>query len=128
MAMQGHHRSTKEEKSQLIANVVHLGTSCKVDVFHVTTKNSAWIIDTWATDYMTNDSTKLQTFKSSSQSDISIPNGSTSLIIGDESIFLSNMLALDTVLVVPKHSYNLLSVCSNTSTLNCIVTFLPSFF
>lgn len=71
MAMQGHHRSTKEEKSQLIANVVHLGTSCKVDVFHVTTKNSAWIIDTWATDYMTNDSTKLQTFKSSSQSDIS---------------------------------------------------------
>jgi len=41
MAMQGHHRSTQEEKSQPIANVVHPGISGKVDVFSVTTKNSA---------------------------------------------------------------------------------------
>ncbi|KAH0698607.1 hypothetical protein KY284_012822 [Solanum tuberosum] len=98
MAMQGHHRSTQEEKSQPIANVVHPGISGKVDVFSVTTKNSAWIIDTGATDHMTNDSTKLQTFKSSSQSDISTANGSTSPITGEGSIVLSNTLTLDTVL------------------------------
>ena len=46
LLLQGHRISTQEGKSQPIANVVHLGISDKVDVYFVTTKNTALIIYT----------------------------------------------------------------------------------
>ena len=59
---------------------------------------------------MTRDSCQLKYVRPSSQSVISTANGSTSPIIGEWSITLSNTLTLDIVLVVPSLEYNLLFV------------------
>lgn len=109
------------------ANITQSGIFGKADVLSVTSKNSTWIIDTGASDHMTSDPTQLQIIHPPSQSIISTANGSTSPITGEGSVILSNTLQLDSVLVVPTLAYNLLSVSQITSSLNCSVTFWPSF-
>ncbi|KAK4477898.1 hypothetical protein RD792_017163 [Penstemon davidsonii] len=121
VAIQGDARSTQEEKSHPTANVAQPGSFGKANVFSVTSGNSTWIIDTGASDHMVKNSNILQTIHSSSQSIISTANGTTSPIIGEGSVVLSNTLKLDTVLVVPSLECNLLSVSQLTSSLNCTV-------
>ncbi|KAL9432699.1 hypothetical protein AB3S75_027676 [Citrus x aurantiifolia] len=116
-----------EEQPSPSANVAHPGIIGKASVCSVTSKNRMWIIDTGASEHMTRDFSKLKSVLPSSQSVISTANGSTSPIIGEGSITLSNTLTLDTVLVVPSLEYNLLSVSQITSTLACTVTFWPTF-
>ncbi|KAH9726803.1 hypothetical protein KPL70_008430 [Citrus sinensis] len=70
---------------------------------------SANVTHPGASEHMTRDSSQLKSVLPSSQSVISTANGSTSSIIGEGSITLSNTLTLDTVLVVPSLEYNLLS-------------------
>ncbi|KAH9726797.1 hypothetical protein KPL70_008430 [Citrus sinensis] len=98
-----------EEQPSPSANVTHPGIIGKASVCSVTSKNRMWIIDTGASEHMTRDSSQLKSVLPSSQSVISTANGSTSSIIGEGSITLSNTLTLDTVLVVPSLEYNLLS-------------------
>ena len=119
--------SSEENQPLPTANVAHLGIIGKASVFSATSKNRTWIIDTGASDHMTWDSSQLKSVLPSSQSVISTANGSTSPIIGEGFVILSNTLTLDTVLVVPSLEYNLLSVSQITSTLACTVTFWPSF-
>ncbi|KAH9696165.1 retrovirus-related pol polyprotein from transposon RE1 [Citrus sinensis] len=116
-----------EEQPSPSANVAHPGIIGKTSVCSVTSKNRMWIIDTGASEHMTRDSSQLKSVLPSFQSVISTANGSTSPIIGEGSITLSNTLTLDTVLVVPSLEYNLLSVSQITSTLACTVTFWPTF-
>ena len=92
-----------------------------------TYSNSAWIIDSGATDHMTFDSRQVWPLKYSSQNSISTANGTLILIIEEGSLSLTNTLNLDSVLVVPSLNYNLLSVSQITITLFCVVIFWPEF-
>ena len=68
---------------------------------------------------------QLQSIHSSSQSVISIANGSTSPIIGEGSVILSKTLTLNLVIGVLSLEHNLLSIGQITPT--CTVAFWPSF-
>ncbi|RVW59877.1 Retrovirus-related Pol polyprotein from transposon TNT 1-94 [Vitis vinifera] len=89
--------------------------------------NSAWIIDSGATDHMTFDSRQVSPLRPSSQKIVSTANGNTTPVIGEGSLTLTDTLNLDSVLVVPSLNYNLLSVSQITATLSCIVIFWPEF-
>ena len=89
--------------------------------------NSAWIIDTGATDHMTFDSRQVSPLKFSSQNFVSTANCTLIPIIGEGSLSLTNTLNLDSVLVVPSLNYNLLSVSQITTALFCVVIFWPEF-
>ena len=89
--------------------------------------NSAWIIDSGATDHMTFDSRQVSPFKSFSQHFVSTANGTSILITGEGSLSLTNTLNLDSVLVVPSLNYNLLSISQIITALFCVVIFLLEF-
>lgn len=74
------------------------------------------------------DSRKLNPYTLSSQKIISTANGDQVPIIVEGSIYLSDTLNLDSVLMVPSLDYNLLSVAQITIALNCIVIFWHSYF
>jgi len=95
--------------------------------FSIPITNSTWINDTGATDHMTFDSRQISFMKTSSKELISTANGNTTSIIGKGSLTLTNILTLDSVLVVPSLEYNLLSVSQITKALNCVVIFWPNF-
>ena len=113
------------EKSSALAAVV--GNGGKVLNIYTPVSNSAWIIDSGATNHMTFDSRKVSPLKSSSQHYVSTANGTSILIIGEGSLSLTNALNLDSVLVVSSLNYNLLSVSQITTTLFCVVIFWPKF-
>ncbi|GJU66617.1 putative RNA-directed DNA polymerase [Tanacetum coccineum] len=101
-------------------------TSAKSGMLHHNhASNNGWIIDTGATDHMTNDSKIMTTF-SPKRINICTANGSTTPITGEGSVKISNSLDLNSVLVVPSLSANLLSVSQITKALNCYVIFWPN--
>ena len=114
-----------EKSSALIAAAA--GNGGKVLNISTHVSNSAWIIDSGATDHMTFDSRQVSPFKSSSQNSISTANGISIPIIGEGSLSLTNTLNLDYVLVAPSLNYNLLSISQITIALFCVVIFLPEF-
>ena len=89
--------------------------------------NSAWIIDSGATDHMPFDSRQVSPLNPSTQKFVSIVNGTLTPVIGEGSLTLTDTLNLDFVLVVPSLDYNLLSVSQITLTLSCVVMFWPNF-
>ena len=84
--------------------------------------NSAWIIDSGATDHMTFDFRQVSPLRASSQKIVS-----TTPVIGEGPLTLTNTLNLDSVLVVSSLDNNLLSVSQITAALSCIVIFWPEF-
>ena len=109
------------EKSSALAAAA--GNGGKVLNISTPVSNSAWIIDSGATDHMTFDSRQVSPIKSSSQNSVSTTNGTSISIIGEGSLSLTNTLNLDSVLVVPSLNYNLFSVSQITTTLFCVVIF-----
>ncbi|WKA01900.1 hypothetical protein VitviT2T_020152 [Vitis vinifera] len=89
--------------------------------------NSAWIIDSDATNHMTFDSRQVSPLRPSSQKIVSIANGNTTPVIREGFLTLTDTLNLDSILVVPSLDYNLLSVSQITAALSCIVIFWPEF-
>ena len=89
--------------------------------------NSAWTIDSSATDHMKFDYRQVSPLKSSSQHYVSTANGTSIPIIGEGSLSLTNTLNLDFVLVVPSLNYNILSVSQITIVLFCVFIFWPEF-
>ena len=63
--------------------------------------NSAWIIDSGATNHMTFDSRQVSTLRPSLQKIVSTANGNTTPVIGKGSLTLTDTLNLDSVLIVP---------------------------
>ena len=61
--------------------------------------------------------------KPSIQNFVSTTNGTSTSVIGEGSLSLTNNLNLDSVLVVPSLNYNLLYVSQLTTTLSCVVIF-----
>lgn len=88
--------------------------------------NSAWIIDSGATDHMTFDVRQVSNLNPSSQNCVCTANGNTTPVIGEGSSQLTNTLHLASVLVVPSLDYNLLSISQITTTLSCVVIFWPA--
>ena len=66
------------------------------------------------------------TIFSPKQKTICTANGSTTPVIGEGSVKISSSMNLDSVLVVPSLSSNLLSVSQVTNALNCYVIFWPN--
>ena len=112
-----------DEKSSTFAAAA--GNGGKVLNISTPVSNSAWIIDSGATDHMTFDSR--QALKSSSQNSVSTANGTSIPIIREGSLSLTNTLNLDYVLVVPSLNYNLFSVSQITTALFCVIIFWPGF-
>ena len=113
--------TTEKDQPSNAFNIAQSGMSGKVSM------NRSWIIDTGASDHMCNDPSLLKKLKPSSQNIVSTADGTPTPVTGEGSIVLSNTLTLDSVLVVPSLSYNLLSVGQIIQELSCIVTFYPSF-
>ena len=109
------------------ALVTATGNGGKVLNISTPVSNSAWIIDSGATNHMTFDSRQVSPLKSSSQHSISTANGTSIPIIGEGSLSLTNTLNLDSILVVPSLNYNLLSISQITIALFCVVIFWPKF-
>lgn len=89
-------------------------------------RNDTWIIDSVATDHMTFDANPISIMTQSNQPVVSTANGTSSPVIGEGSITLTDTLNLDSVLIVPSLNHNLLSVSQITLTLQCIVIFWPN--
>ena len=118
---------TETDPAQSTANVAHPGIIEKNFACSVISNNSTWIIDTGASHHMSSDSDNLICHKPSLRTNIYTANGSTSSITGEGSLVLTDTITLDTVLIVPSLTYNLLSVSQITTTLKCTVTFWPLF-
>ncbi|KAJ8645644.1 hypothetical protein MRB53_007392 [Persea americana] len=123
VAVAEHSNNTPEEASSLIATSGNLGKALNASTPN---NNSAWIIDSGATDHMTFDVNYIQSMKPSKQPIVSTANGTPSPVIGEGSITVTKDLNLDSVLVVPSLNYNLLSVAQITCALHCIVIFWPN--
>lgn len=122
---------TKDEPD-LVANqasalVTTTGNEGKVLQISDSVKNTTWIIDSGATAHMTFDSKLVHTVNPSTQSYVTIADGSAAPIIGEGPVALTDTLNLDIVLVVPSLDYNLLSVTQLTVALNCVVVFWPHY-
>ena len=111
------------EKSSTLAATA--GNGGKVLNISTPVSNSAWTIDSGATDHMKFDSRQVSPLKYSSQHSVSIANGTSIPIIREGSLSLTNTLNLDSVLVVPSLNYNILSVSQITIVSFCVVIFWP---
>lgn len=90
--------------------------------------NNSWIIDTGATNHMTNDSSKIQALHPPNQTSVHTANGGIASVTCEGPAKMSNSMDLDKVLVVPSISSSLLSVSQVTEALNCYVIFGPNDF
>ena len=85
--------------------------------------NSAWIIDSGATNHMAFNVRQVKNLNPSSQHCVSMANGNITPVVGEGSSHLTNTLHLDLVLHVPSLDYNLLLVSHITTTLSYVVIF-----
>ena len=112
---------TEDDRGENSSALVEVaGNGGKVLNISTHVSNSAWLIDSGATDHMTFDSRQVSPLKSSSQNFVSTTNGTSIPIIGEGSLSLTNTLNLDSVFVVPSLNYNLLSVSQITTALFCV--------
>ncbi|KAK3041993.1 hypothetical protein RJ639_002301 [Escallonia herrerae] len=86
--------------------------------------SSYWIIDSGASDYMTGDVSLLHECSSCHENyKVRIADGSLSTVTGIGKVIISERLILNSVLLVPNLSCNLLSISKITQDLNCVVNF-----
>ena len=86
--------------------------------------SSTWVIDSGATDHITGNSSLFITFQSHpSTSTVTLADGSTSCVLGSRTIHLTPLITLTSVLNLPEFSFNLISACKLTCTLNCSISF-----
>ncbi|XP_068331522.1 uncharacterized protein [Pyrus communis] len=85
-----------------------------------------WIIDSGATDHMTNKSTNLHKFENFSiPSQVSVANGKNAMVVGKGKIHLISSDVESEALYVPSFPFQLLSVSKITNSLNCLAIFSP---
>ncbi|KAJ8774308.1 hypothetical protein K2173_011111 [Erythroxylum novogranatense] len=132
---------TQEQYSQLIAlfqNQSSTSTPSPHVTNHVMTNSLAskpegncfspftptsWIIDTGATDHITNSLAFYAAYKQISPIRVTLPNGTKVLATFSGTVFFSKDLFLTDVLYIPGFAFNILSVTRLTSCLPCFLTF-----
>ena len=96
-------------------------TALKLNMLH-----DFWVVDSGATDHMTNHVSKSQKFeKFANPSQVSIANGENVKVLGKEKIKLMSDKIESMALYVPSFPFQLLSVGKITNTLNCLAIFSP---
>ena len=94
----------------------------------VSSSSSEWVIDSGATDHMTDNSSLYSTFQSqSSPSTITLADGSYSCVLGSGTIIPTPSIPLTSVLSLPNFSFNLMSVSKLNRALKCYISFFPDF-
>ena len=109
----------------------HVGTVAQTgkDSWALSVQNHSnpWIIDSGASEHMTNCSNLFNSyFPSSGSEKVRIADGSYSSIAGKGNIKISEQITLQSVLHVPKFACNLLFVHKLSEDSNCSVLFRPS--
>lgn len=89
--------------------------------------SNGWILDSGATDHMTNDPTDLISTTHPQRANIANANGVTYPVTGAGTVSLSKSLLLSNTLLVPSLSSKLLSVGQATEDLNCCALIYPKF-
>ncbi|KAM1501485.1 hypothetical protein ACFXTO_026964 [Malus domestica] len=85
-----------------------------------------WVVDSGATDHMTNQMSKLHKFeKLHNPSHVSVANGEGARIVGKGKIHLISDQIESMALYVPSFPFQLLSVGRITNSLNCLAIFSP---
>lgn len=93
---------------------------------NVNTMHDFWIIDSGATDHMTNKNSNLHEFeKFSKPSTVSVANGKGVAVLGKGKINLLSKDIESTALYVPSFPFQLLSVGRITNSVKCIAIFYP---
>lgn len=117
-------------KSNLVTTsgfIAKSGISNSAQSLPLVTGNSAWIIDSGATDNMTCDRQMFSNLSSScSKSVITNANGVSSPIVGIGTVSLSPSLSLTDTLFIPSLNCNLMSVSQLTKSHNCVAIFFPT--
>ena len=90
-------------------------------------EESAWIIDSGATDHMTFDPNDFSHMTQPRKTCIANANGITYSVTGAGTVPLSPSLSLSHTLLVPSLSNKLMSVSQVTEELNCVVLIYPTF-
>ena len=81
----------------------------------VSSSSSEWVIDSRSTDHMTGNSSLFFTFQSQpSTSNVTLPDGSQSRVLGSSTIFSTASIPLSSVLSLPNFSFNLMFVSKLT--------------
>ena len=62
-----------------------------------------------------------------SASIVTLADGSTSCVLGSETLHLTPLITLTSVLSLPRFSFNLIYVSKLTCTLNCSISFFPDY-
>jgi transposase InsO family protein len=89
---------------------------------------NSWILDSGATDHMTNSSHQFTSYTPCpSNRKITTADGSVTTVAGRGDVRLSESLFLKNVLHVPKLCTNLISIHKLTNDSNCYVSFYPSY-
>ena len=88
--------------------------------------NKPWIIDSGASDHMTNNSSWFASHTTPPLNTVKVANGISIPVLGAGSISLTPCLSLSSVLHVPNLSHNLLSIGKLTNQLNCLAIFSPT--
>ena len=90
--------------------------------------SSTWVIDSRATDHMTDNSSLFTTFQSHpSTLIVTLADRSTSGVLRSGTIHLNPLIILTYVLSLPQFFFNLISVSKLTRTLNFSISFFPDY-
>ncbi|KAK3034107.1 hypothetical protein RJ639_034087 [Escallonia herrerae] len=90
-------------------------------------KSNPWVIDSGASDHMTGDLSLFSSYSACSNNyKVRIAYGSLSTVSGIGSIVISPSITLDSVLLVPSLSCNLLSISKLTKDRKCVANFFPT--
>ena len=107
------------------SSLAHKGTF--LIALSTTSHITPWIIDSGASDHMTDAHHLFSTFSPCAGNlKVKIAYGALSPVVGKGSIHISKSITLNHVLHVPNLSYNLLSISQLTKQPNCSAKFLSS--
>ncbi|RDX87989.1 hypothetical protein CR513_30468, partial [Mucuna pruriens] len=103
-----------------------VSTAC---ISHSMESQGSWIIDSGASDHISGHDSVFSSISSPEFPHfISLANGSKMVSQGVGQVSLSSSISLNSMLYIPRCSYNLISLSQLTRSLNCLVTFYADSF
>ncbi|CAH9112979.1 unnamed protein product [Cuscuta epithymum] len=124
----GNYNQLKELTGEQVQAFLHTINAETHSTFHMSGKHCTldWTIDTGASRHVTGDLSRLTDVVSIRDCSVGLPDGRTVYATLEGRVVLSNDLALDHVLYVPKLNCHLISISQLTDQSACLVTFTNS--